>query len=103
MTDFLLSVELFLFKKACEHWIFLRFVTEPLIPLSTDGLLPPVPVCGHHCSVRGGCDGAAARHRPNVAPLQQPLHAHEWRAGATQGIAGNSSGVFLLFMTRSDI
>lgn len=75
-------------------------VTPPhrtLIPLSTDGLLPPVPVCGHHCSVRGGCDGAAARHRPNVAPLQQPLHAHEWRAGATQGIAGNCSGGFLAF------
>lgn len=40
---------------------------------------------GHHCSLWGGCDGAAARYRPNAAPLQQPLYAHEWRAGAAEG------------------
>lgn len=66
--------------------------------LSIDGLLPPVPVCGHHCSLWGGCDRTAARHWPNVAPLQQPLHAHEWRIGAAQGIIVNALG-FLAFMT----
>lgn len=54
-----------------------------LVP--TDRLLPPLPVRGHHLSLRGGCNRAATRHRPNAAPFQQPLHAHERGAGATQG------------------
>lgn len=70
--------------------IYLQALTSALTSFSlfTDRLLPPLPVCGHYCSLWGGCDRTAARHWPNVAPLQQPLHAHEWRTGATQGIIG---------------
>lgn len=72
--------------------------SKPLPLCFIDRLLPPVPVCGHHCSIWGGCDRPAARHWPNVAPLQQPLHAHEWRTGATQGITINALGFVMLFL-----